>query len=70
MELGRYPFSERFGWLEDKYGFSWQIVPPAILGQMLGDENAGKPEKVMETMMEMEKINILISNRHMKLNDA
>ncbi len=26
MELGEYPFSERFGWIEDKYGLSWQIV--------------------------------------------
>jgi len=28
MELGAYPFSERFGWLQDKYGLSWQIIFP------------------------------------------
>src|SRR5216684_3894874 len=26
MELGSYPFSERYGWLEDKYGLSWQLI--------------------------------------------
>lgn len=56
--IGKYPFSEKYRWLEDKYGVSWQIVP-SILGQMLGDENTEKSERVMKAMLEMKKINML-----------
>ena len=49
---------EQCGWIKDKYGVSWQIIPP-ILGQMLGDKNTEKSERVMRVMLEMEKINIL-----------
>jgi predicted 3-demethylubiquinone-9 3-methyltransferase (glyoxalase superfamily) len=43
MELGGYPFSERYGWVQDRYGLSWQIVP-TILGEMFQDKDAGKSE--------------------------
>lgn len=49
---------EQCGWIKDKYGVSWQIVP-VILGQMLGDENIEKSERVMKAMLEMKKIEIL-----------
>jgi predicted 3-demethylubiquinone-9 3-methyltransferase (glyoxalase superfamily) len=48
---------EQCGWLRDKYGVSWQIVP-TILGEMLQDKNAEKSEKVMKAMLQMKKIDI------------
>ena len=57
-KLSKEGMSERCGWIKDKYGVSWQIVP-AILGRMLGDENTEKSEMVMKVMLEMKKINIL-----------
>jgi predicted 3-demethylubiquinone-9 3-methyltransferase (glyoxalase superfamily) len=45
------------GWLKDKFGLSWQIVP-AALGQMLGDKDPAKSKRVMEAMLQMRKIDI------------
>ena len=45
------------GWLKDKFGLSWQIVPSA-LGQMLGDKDPAKSKRVMEAMLQMRKIDI------------
>ena len=45
------------GWVKDKYGVSWQIVPP-ILGEMLNDKDAEKSKRVMEAMLKMKKIDI------------
>ena len=45
------------GWITDKYGVTWQIVPP-ILGQLLGDPNPAKSKRVMMAMMQMVKIDI------------
>lgn len=45
------------GWLKDKFGVSWQIVP-AVLGEMLQDKDAEKSGRVMEAMLKMEKIDI------------
>ena len=45
------------GWLKDKYGVSWQIVPTA-LGQMLGDKDPQKSQNVMQAMLKMTKIDI------------
>jgi predicted 3-demethylubiquinone-9 3-methyltransferase (glyoxalase superfamily) len=45
------------GWLKDKFGLSWQIIPQ-ILGEMLGDKDAEKAKRVMEAMMKMIKIDI------------
>lgn len=47
----------RCGWLKDKYGLSWQIVPP-VLGELLQDKDAEKSERVMEAMLQMDKIDI------------
>jgi predicted 3-demethylubiquinone-9 3-methyltransferase (glyoxalase superfamily) len=43
------------GWLKDKFGLSWQIVPP-ILGEMLKDKDRGRAGRVMKAMMGMQKI--------------
>lgn len=48
---------ERCGWLKDKYGLSWQIIPIA-LGEMLGDKDPQKAGRVMQAMMQMGKIEI------------
>jgi predicted 3-demethylubiquinone-9 3-methyltransferase (glyoxalase superfamily) len=48
---------DRCGWLQDKYGLSWQIIP-AILGEMLGDKDPTKARRVMEAMLQMGKIDI------------
>jgi predicted 3-demethylubiquinone-9 3-methyltransferase (glyoxalase superfamily) len=45
------------GWLKDKYGLSWQIVP-IILGEMMQDNDAKKSERVMEALLKMKKIDI------------
>ena len=45
------------GWLKDKYGLSWQIVPTA-LGELLGDPDPVKSQRVMQAMLKMKKIEI------------
>ncbi|TKK64309.1 VOC family protein [Ilyomonas limi] len=45
------------GWLTDKYGLSWQIVPE-IFGKMMQDKDAAKTKRVMQAMMQMKKMNI------------
>lgn len=45
----------RCGWLKDKYGLSWQVVPP-LLGQLLSDQDAVKAQRVMTAMLKMDKI--------------
>ena len=53
----------RCGWLKDKYGLSWQIIPP-VLGQLLGDKDPQRAQRAMAAMMQMGKIDI------QKLKDA
>jgi predicted 3-demethylubiquinone-9 3-methyltransferase (glyoxalase superfamily) len=48
---------QRCGWLRDKYGVSWQIIPSA-LGAMLQDKDAERPNRVMRAMLQMTKIDI------------
>jgi predicted 3-demethylubiquinone-9 3-methyltransferase (glyoxalase superfamily) len=48
---------QRCGWLKDKYGLSWQIIP-SILPTMLQDKDAAKSQNVMKAMMQMTKIDI------------
>jgi predicted 3-demethylubiquinone-9 3-methyltransferase (glyoxalase superfamily) len=43
------------GWLKDKFGLSWQVVP-AALGRYLGDADRQKADRVMQAMMKMQKI--------------
>lgn len=53
----------RCGWLQDKYGLSWQIIPDT-LGKLLNDKNKTKANRVMQAMLQMGKIEI------QKLKDA
>jgi predicted 3-demethylubiquinone-9 3-methyltransferase (glyoxalase superfamily) len=48
---------EQCGWLKDRYGVSWQIVPTA-LGEMLSTQDARKSELVMKALLQMKKIKI------------
>ena len=48
---------ERCGWLKDKYGLSWQIIPSA-LGRLMGDKDPAKAKRVMQAMLQMTKIDI------------
>ena len=48
---------QRCGWLKDKFGLSWQIIPTA-LGELLGDPDPEKSQKVMRAMLQMDKIDI------------
>lgn len=45
------------GWLKDRFGLSWQIVPKA-LSQMLGDADPAKAQRAMQAMLQMSKIDI------------
>ncbi len=47
----------RCGWLKDKFGLSWQIVPKA-LGRMLSDKDAEKSARVVNAMLQMEKLDL------------
>ena len=48
---------DRCGWLTDKFGLSWQIIPDA-LGKMLDDPDKEKSKRVMTAMLQMDKIEI------------
>jgi predicted 3-demethylubiquinone-9 3-methyltransferase (glyoxalase superfamily) len=54
--------TNRCGWLQDKFGLSWQIVP-SVLGKMLHDQDPEKSKKVMKAMLQMEKIDIAVLER-------
>ncbi len=45
------------GWLQDKFGVSWQVVPP-MLGELLGDKDREKADRVLQAMLKMQKIEI------------
>jgi predicted 3-demethylubiquinone-9 3-methyltransferase (glyoxalase superfamily) len=51
------PESEQCGWLKDKYGLSWQIVPKQ-LGELMSDPDKEKAGRVMDAMLQMKKIDI------------
>ena len=47
----------RCGWLKDRYGLSWQVVP-SILGELMSDKDVEKARRVTQAMLEMDKIDI------------
>lgn len=51
------PESEQCGWLKDKYGFSWQIVP-RILGELMESGTPEQSERVMKAVLGMKKLDI------------
>lgn len=45
------------GWLKDKYGLSWQIVP-TVLSEMLQDKDPARTQRVMKAMLQMKKLDV------------
>ena len=50
------------GWLKDRFGVSWQVVP-ASLGRMMSDPSAGNPAKMMDALLKMRKLDIATLER-------
>jgi predicted 3-demethylubiquinone-9 3-methyltransferase (glyoxalase superfamily) len=49
--------TQQCGWLKDKYGVSWQVVP-GVLIEMINDPDSDKSQRVMATMLRMKKIDL------------
>ena len=60
--LGDGATEERCGWLKDKFGLSWQIIPDA-LGELLGDRDPGRAGRAMQAMLKMQKIDVAALRR-------
>jgi predicted 3-demethylubiquinone-9 3-methyltransferase (glyoxalase superfamily) len=60
--LSAVPEAEQCGWVKDRYGLSWQIVPRVLI-QHMGDPDAARAKRVMEAMMEMKRIDIAAIER-------
>jgi predicted 3-demethylubiquinone-9 3-methyltransferase (glyoxalase superfamily) len=53
---------QQCGWLKDKYGVTWQIVPPVLI-ELLQDKDAKKAKRVLNAMLQMKKIDIATLKR-------
>ena len=49
--------AEQCGWLKDRYGLSWQIVP-AVLGEMMADPDRAKAKRAADAMLKMDKLDV------------
>ena len=49
--------AQQCGWLKDKYGISWQIVPATLI-DMITDQDSDKADRVLDVMLQMKKLNI------------
>jgi predicted 3-demethylubiquinone-9 3-methyltransferase (glyoxalase superfamily) len=57
LTKGGDPKAQQCGWLKDKYGLSWQVIP-RMMDDLFKDHQSQKAERAMEAMLEMKKINI------------
>ena len=57
LSQGGDPQAQQCGWLKDKYGVSWQVVP-RVLPEMLTDPNPAKSQRVMTALLQMKKLDI------------
>jgi predicted 3-demethylubiquinone-9 3-methyltransferase (glyoxalase superfamily) len=57
LSAGGDPSAQQCGWLKDKFGLSWQIVP-TILPELVGDPGSPKSQRAMTAMMQMKKLDI------------
>jgi predicted 3-demethylubiquinone-9 3-methyltransferase (glyoxalase superfamily) len=55
--LSAHPKAEQCGWLKDKFGLSWQIIPK-VMGEMLGDKDKTRVQRVTEAFLKMKKFDI------------
>ncbi|MDB4927676.1 MAG: 3-demethylubiquinone-9 3-methyltransferase [Myxococcaceae bacterium] len=53
---------DRCGWLQDRFGLSWQIIPKAMM-ELMGDPDPAKSGRVMQAMMSMSKIDVAALRR-------
>ena len=60
--LSAVPEAEQCGWVKDRYGLSWQIVPRRLLA-LMSDPDAGRARRAMEAMMTMKRIDIAAVER-------
>lgn len=54
--------AQQCGWLKDKFGLSWQIVP-VVMMEMMTDRDTAKSQRVMQAMLQMEKLDIATLER-------
>src|SRR5262249_9835728 len=57
LGAGGDPAAQQCGWLKDKYGVSWQIVPSVVL-KLIGDPTSPKSQRAMQAMLQMKKLDI------------
>jgi predicted 3-demethylubiquinone-9 3-methyltransferase (glyoxalase superfamily) len=57
LSAGGDPKAQQCGWLKDRYGLSWQVVPEALF-EMLGGSDAAKSQRVMTALLEMKKFDL------------
>jgi hypothetical protein len=61
------PNAQQCGWLKDKFGLSWQVVP-TIMADMFADSQSEKSQRVMKAMLQMKKLDIAFLNGHFMVN--
>ena len=57
LGAGGDPKAQQCGWLKDKYGLSWQVVP-TVLGELMTDPDPARAGRVMQAMLQMKKLDI------------
>jgi predicted 3-demethylubiquinone-9 3-methyltransferase (glyoxalase superfamily) len=62
LSAGGDPKAQQCGWLKDKFGLSWQVVPKVLAG-LLGDKDAAKAGRTMNALMQMKKLEIAALQR-------
>jgi predicted 3-demethylubiquinone-9 3-methyltransferase (glyoxalase superfamily) len=56
------PAAQQCGWLKDRYGLSWQVVPQ-VLPELLQQRDAARAQRVMQALLQMKKLDIEALNR-------
>jgi predicted 3-demethylubiquinone-9 3-methyltransferase (glyoxalase superfamily) len=59
LSAGGDPKAQQCGWLKDKFGVSWQVIP-TIMGELFKNEDSAKSQRVMQAMLPMKKIDIAV----------
>jgi len=59
LSAGGDPKAQQCGWLKDKFGVSWQVIP-TIMGELFKNEDSAKSQRVMQAMLPMKKIDIAL----------
>lgn len=56
-KMSAHPASEQCGWIKDKFGLSWQIIPKRLM-ELMGDKDRAKSKRVANAMLKMKKIEV------------